>query len=213
MSKDVAPESLYLVDAFSLIFQVFHALPEMTSPSGLPTNAVFGFTKDMLYLRNQRKPTRLICCFDEPGKTFRDHLCADYKANRGPMPDDLQLQIPLIRQMLEAMRIPVLMLAGYEADDLIATLASAGAAKAMDVFICSSDKDCRQLLSERVKIFNLRKQVEFDAASLLTDWGVRPEQVIDYQTLVGDSVDNVRGVEGVGPKTASQYLQTYGTIE
>src|ERR1700686_1094741 len=120
-------ETLYLVDAFSLIFQVFHALPEMTSPSGLPTNALFGFTKDMLYLRNEKKPTCLVVCFDMPGKTFRDEMYADYKANRGPMPDDLQLQIPLIQQMLEAMRIPVLGVEGYEADDLIATLATAGA--------------------------------------------------------------------------------------
>ena len=206
-------DSLYLIDAFSLIFQVFHAIPEMTSPSGLPTNALFGFTKDMLFLRNQQKPTYLVVCFDMPGKTFRDELFPDYKANRGPMPDDLQLQIPLIQQMLEAMRIPVVGLEGFEADDLIATLADAGAAQGMDVFICSSDKDCRQLLSDRVKVFNLRKQEIFDAATLLKDWGVRPEQVIDYQTLVGDSVDNVPGVEGVGPKTASKYLQDYGTIE
>src|SRR5450432_1423904 len=153
MSADHAAESLYLVDAFSLIFQVFHALPEMTSPSGLPTNALFGFTKDMLFLRNQRKPTHLVCCFDMPGKTFRDDLYADYKAGRAAMPDDLQLQIPLIQQMLEAMRIPVVGLEGFEADDIIATLAIAGAERGMDVFICSSDKDCRQLLSDRVKIF------------------------------------------------------------
>jgi DNA polymerase-1 len=102
---------------------------------------------------------------------------------------------------------------GFEADDLIATLARAGAERGMDVFICSGDKDCRQLLNDRIKIFNLRKQLVYDAASLLTDWGIRPEQVIDYQTLVGDSVDNIRGAEGVGPKTASKYLQDYGTIE
>ncbi|MBI1830342.1 MAG: DNA polymerase I [Planctomycetes bacterium] len=213
MSADRAAETLYLVDAYSLIFQVFHAIPQMTSPSGLPTNALFGFTKDMLYLRNQRKPTYLVCCFDEPGPTFRDKLYAEYKAHRAPMPDDLQLQVPLIQQMLEGMRIPVLALAGFEADDLIATLAKAGAERGIDVFICSSDKDCRQLLSDKVKIFNLRKLAEFDAAALLTDWGVRPDQVIDYQTLVGDSVDNVPGAEGVGPKTASKYLQDYGTIE
>jgi DNA polymerase I len=207
------PETLYLVDAFSLIFQVFHALPEMTSPSGLPTNALFGFTKDMFFLRNDKKPDFLVVCFDAPGKTFRDEMYADYKANRGPMPDDLQLQIALIQDMLEAMRIPVLALEGYEADDLIATLATAGAAQGTDVFICSSDKDCRQLLSDRIKIFNLRKREVFDANTLQADWGVRPEQVIDYQTLVGDSVDNVPGVEGVGPKTASKYLQDYGTIE
>jgi DNA polymerase I len=209
----MSPESLYLIDAFSLIFQVFHAIPEMTSPSGLPTNALFGFTKDMFFLRNQQKPTYLVVCFDMPGKTFRDELYADYKANRGPMPDDLQLQIPLIQQMLEAMRVPVVGLEGFEADDLIATLATAGAAQGTDVFICSSDKDCRQLLSDKVKVFNLRKQEIFDAGTLMKDWGVRPEQVIDYQTLVGDSVDNVPGVEGVGPKTASKYLQDYGTIE
>ena len=213
MSAERQPETLYLVDAFSLIFQVFHAIPEMTSPSGLPTNALFGFTKDMLYLRNDKKPTYLVCCFDAPGKTFRDAVYAEYKANRGPMPDDLQLQIPLICEMLAAMHIPVLALEGYEADDIIATLAVAGAARELDVFICSSDKDCRQLLGDRVKVFSLRKREVYDAASLLQDWGVRPEQVIDYQTLVGDSVDNVRGAEGVGPKTASKYLQDYGTIE
>ena len=207
------PETLYLVDAFSLIFQVFHAIPEMTSPSGLPTNALFGFTKDMLYLRNDKKPTLLVCCFDAPGKTFRDEMYADYKANRGPMPDDLQLQMPLIQDMLEAMRIPIVVREGYEADDLIATLATVGAERGLDVFICSSDKDCRQLLSDRVKIFSLRKREDFDAAALERDWGVRPEQVIDYQALVGDSVDNVPGAPGVGPKTASKYLQDYGNIE
>src|ERR1700676_2956073 len=107
MSADVMVETLYLVDAFSLIFQVFHALPEMTSPSGLPTNAVFGFTKDMLFLRNDKRPTHLVCLFD-CGPTFRDELYAEYKAHRAPMPDDLQLQIPMIRQMLEAMPTPVL---------------------------------------------------------------------------------------------------------
>ncbi len=207
-----APQSLYLVDAYSLIFQVFHALPEMTSPSGLPTNALFGFTKDMLFLRS-KKPDYLVCCFDAPGKTFRDELYAEYKAHRAPMPDDLQLQIPLIRQMLGAMRIPIVELPGYEADDIIATLATAGAAQGMDVLLCSSDKDCRQLLSERIKIFNLRKRELFDAASLKADWGIAPEQVIDYQTLVGDAVDNVPGAAGVGAKTASKYLQDYGTIE
>src|SRR5438132_4932153 len=108
MPAEHGSETLYLVDAYSLIFQVFHALPEMTSPAGLPTNALFGFTKDMLYLRNQLKPTYLVCCFDAPGPTFRDDIFKEYKAHRAPMPDDLQLQIPLIQQMLEAMRIPIL---------------------------------------------------------------------------------------------------------
>src|SRR5437868_1134864 len=125
MSAERAADSLYLIDAYSLIFQVFHALPEMKSASGLPTNALFGLTRDIFYLRNQKKPTYLVCCFDESSPTFRDELFAEYKAHRAPMPDDLQLQIPLIREMLDAMRVPVLIAAGYEADDLIATLATA----------------------------------------------------------------------------------------
>ncbi len=206
-------EQLYLIDAFSLIFQVFHAIPQMTSPAGLPTNALFGLTRDMLYIRKERAPTHVVVCFDAPGKTFRDEMFAEYKAQRAEMPDDLQLQMPMIEQMLEAMRVPVTKLEGFEADDLIATLAEAGAERGMEVYICSSDKDCRQLLSDRIHIFNLRKQIVYDARSLLEDWGVRPEQVVDFQTLVGDSVDNVPGVEGVGPKTAAKYLQDYQTVE
>jgi DNA polymerase-1 len=208
-----SPKSLYLVDAHSLIFQVFHALPEMSSPSGLPTNALFGFTKDMVFLRTERKPDYLICAFDIAGPTFRDKMYAEYKAHRAPMPDDLQLQIPLIYQMLEAMRIPVLGVEGYEADDVIATLACAGAEEGHDVFICSSDKDCRQLIGNRIKIYNLRKREVFDCDSLLKDWGIKPEQVIDLQAMVGDSVDNVPGIPGVGLKTAASLLQKYGTLD
>src|SRR5262249_13545196 len=213
MSSGKVHESLYLVDAHSLIFQVFHALPEMTSPAGLPTNALFVFTKAMLYLPSERQPDYLPCAFDVAGKTFRDHLYADYKAQRAPMPDDLQLQIPLIYDMLEAMRIPVLGVEGYEADDVIATVATAGAERDLDVFLCSGDKDCRQLLNERIKIFNLRKREVFDVAALEKDWGIRPDQVVDLQALMGDSVDNVPGVPGVGLKTAAKLLQEYDTIE
>ncbi len=213
MAPGKTSDSLYLIDAHSLIFQVFHALPEMTSPAGLPTNALFGFTKDVLYVRTEKKPDYLVCAFDVAGPTFRDHLYPDYKANRAPMPDDLQLQIPLIYQMLEAMRVSVVGVEGYEADDVIATLAVAGAERDLDVFICSGDKDCRQLLSDRVKIFNLRKREVFDAQALEKDWGVRPDQVIDLQALVGDSVDNVPGVPGIGLKTAAKLLQEYDTLE
>jgi DNA polymerase I len=206
-------ETLYLVDSHSLIYQVFHAVPEMTSPAGLPTNAVFGFTRDLFYLRNEVKPSHIVCAFDVGEPTLRTDLYAEYKAHRSPMPDPLRLQIPMIREMLEAMRIPVLGLPGYEADDVIATLAVAGAARGVDVSICSSDKDCRQLLGDRVRVFNLRKREAYDAKSLAADWGVRPEQVVDFQTLVGDSVDNVPGALGIGPKTAAQLLQTYGTLD
>jgi DNA polymerase-1 len=205
-------ETLYLIDSHSLIFQVFHAIAAMSGPNGLPTNAVFGFTRDLFFLR-EKKPTYLLAVFDVSGPTFRDAVYADYKAHRSPMPDDLQLQIPMIHELLEAMRIPKLGQSGFEADDVIATLARKGEERGMDVFICSSDKDCRQLLSDHVKIFNLRKKEIFDRASLVKEWGITPEQVVDYQTLVGDSVDNVPGVPGIGPKTASQLLQKYGTLD
>ena len=129
------------------------------------------------------------------------------------MPDDLTPQIALIHQLLEAMRVPVLSHAGFEADDVIATLATQAAARGIDVFICTSDKDARQLLSDRIKIYNLRKNEIFDRDALLRDWGVKPEQVIDFQTLVGDSVDNVPGVAGIGPKTAAELLQKYQTLD
>ena len=142
MPVGAANACMYLVDAHSLIFQVFHAIPEMSSPSGLPTNALYGFTRDMLYVRTEKKPDYLLAAFDRPGKTFRDALYPEYKAQRAPMPDDLHTQIPLICQVLEAMRIPVLGVEGYEADDVIATVAAIAAQRGLEVFICTTDKDC-----------------------------------------------------------------------
>src|SRR5262245_37123094 len=204
---------MYLVDAHALIFQVFHAIPEMSSPSGLPTNALFGFTRDLLYLRTEKKPDYLLCVFDEPGPTFRDEIFAEYMANRGPIPDDLQPQLPLIRELLDAMHVPVLGKAGFEADDVIATVASAAGQRGIDVFICTHDKDCRQLIDERIVLYNLRKHQVLDRAALLADWGIAPEQVVDLQAIVGDSVDNVRGVDGIGIKTAAKLLQEFVTAE
>jgi len=204
---------VYLIDAHSLIFQVFHAIPEMTSPTGAPTNALFGFTRDLLYLRTEKKVDYLLCVFDEEGPTFRDKIYPDYKAHRPPMHVDLPPQLREMPKILEALNVPMLRLAGFEADDLIATLAREAAARGFDVFICSSDKDCRQLLNDRVKIYNLRKHQIFDEAELAKDWGVKPDQVVDLQTLVGDSVDNVPGVPGIGIKTAAKLLQDFGTLE
>src|SRR4051794_36259705 len=140
--------SLYLIDAHALIFQLFHAIPAMTGPDGRPTNAVFGFARDLLFLRDELRPTYLICAFDVSGPTFRDAIDPQYKGHREAPPNDLQLQIPLIVDVLNAMRVPVLGVPGFEADDLLATVAAAGAARGLDVFICSSDKDCRQLLGD-----------------------------------------------------------------
>jgi DNA polymerase-1 len=205
--------SLYLIDAHALIFQVFHAIREMSSPSGLPVNALYGFTRDVLYLRNEKRPDYLLAVFDMAGPTFREEILPEYKANRSAPPSDLQLQIPLIKEMLDALRVPVLGVPGYEADDVIATVATAAAARGLDVYICSSDKDCRQLLGDRINIFDLRKQRVYDRERLREDWGIAPEQVVDFQALVGDSVDNVKGVEGIGEKTAAKLLQEYNDLE
>jgi DNA polymerase-1 len=201
------------VDAHALVFQLFHAIPAMSSPDGRPTNAVFGFARDMIFLRDDQKPAYLLCAFDLPAPTFREKLYPDYKAHRPPPPDDLSSQVPLIKRVLEGMRIPVLGVPGYEADDVMATVAAAASRRGQDVYVCTSDKDCRQLIDGRVRLFNLRKRQPFAADELLADWGITPEQVVDYQTLVGDSVDNVPGVPGVGPKTAAKLLQQFGTLD
>ncbi len=209
-----APETgtFYLVDAHALIFQVFHAIRGMTSPSGLPTNALFGFARDLLFLRTLR-PDYLVCAFDRAEPTFRSAIFPQYKAHREEMPSDLQLQIPLIHRLLEAMNVPVVSIAGFEADDVLATLAVAGAARDLEVFVCSSDKDCRQLIGDRIRLYSLRKRQLFGRDELLADWGIKPEQVVDLQTLVGDPVDNVPGVPGIGIKTAAKLLQDFGTLE
>jgi DNA polymerase-1 len=204
---------LYLVDSFSLIFQVYHAIPEMTGPKGQPTNAVFGFTRDLQMILNDKQPTHLICAMDSKGPGVRNELYPEYKANRDEMPEDLRPQIALIAEVIEGFRIPMLEQAGWEADDVIATVAVNAAAAGFDVAIVTSDKDARQLLGPRVQVYNVRKDTFLDETHLMEDWGVRPDQVIDFQALVGDSVDNVPGVPLVGPKKAKILLERFGTLE
>ena len=210
---DIKGWNVYVVDAYSLIFQVFHAIPEMSSPRGEQVAAVFGFFRDMLYLIEDKKPNALICAFDASGPTFRDTLYEAYKAERSEMPADLKAQIPKIERVLEAMSIPILELSGFEADDVIATVARICDEQGANCFIVSGDKDCRQLITDRVAVYNIRKNQIFDAEALRKEWGVSPDQVIDFQALVGDKIDNVPGVPGIGLKTAQQLLETYGTLD
>src|SRR3954454_14102797 len=210
---DIKGWNVYIVDAYSLIFQVFHAIPEMTSPRGEPVSAVFGFVRDMLYLLEDKKPDALICAVDVSGPTFRDELFEAYKAERSEMPVELGSQIPKIECVLEALGIPVLGCTGYEADDVLATVARICDEAGANCFIVTGDKDCRQLITDRVAVYNIRKNQVFDAAALREEWGVAPDQVIDFQALVGDKVDNVPGVPGIGAKTAQQLLETYGTLD
>jgi DNA polymerase-1 len=205
--------SFYILDAFSLIFQVFHAIPDMTGPAGQPTQAVFGIFRDMLNLVRGRKPDYIAAAFDGEGPVFRSEIYPEYKANRTAMPADLVPQIPVIRRVFEGFRVPVLIEPGMEADDIIATLARRGEERGLDVVICTADKDARQLLTDHIRILNLRKNSVIDAAALEQEWGIRPEQVVDYLALTGDSVDNVPGVPGIGGGFASAFLKQFGTLD
>jgi DNA polymerase I len=212
MSSTTRP-TLYILDAYSLIYQVFHAIPLMTGPSGQPTHAVFGIFRDLLNLLKTRKPDYLAAAFDGGGPVFRSEIFPDYKAQRGPMPEDLIPQVPVIRRLFEGFRVPVLLVEGYEADDLIATLARRGAERGLDVYLCTADKDARQLLGDQIRIYNLRKNQVLDAEGLKADWGVRPDQVVDLLALTGDAVDNVPGVPGIGLKTGAKLLEEFGDLE
>ncbi|MCA9085265.1 MAG: DNA polymerase I [Planctomycetaceae bacterium] len=205
-------DCIYLIDTFSLMFQVFHAIPPMTGTRGQPTNAVFGFTRDIMAMLNQ-KPTHILCAMDSPGEGTRNSVYEAYKANRDEMPDDLRPQIPLIKQVLEGLRIPAVQHEGWEADDVIATVARMATEQGLDVVIVSADKDLRQLIGPKVRIFNVRKGTYMDEQGLVDDWGIRPDQVIDYQSLVGDSVDNIPGVPKVGPKTARTLIEMFGSLD
>ena len=210
---DLRGKTVYAIDTHSLIFQLYHALPEMASPHGEPVSAVFGFIRDLTFLIEKKKPHFLLCALDMPGKTFRHDLYEAYKADRAEMPDDLAPQFDSIRRLLEAMEIPAFGVPGFEADDILATVAKACDEAGANCFLVTGDKDCRQLITERVKVYNVRKDETYDANSLLADWGIRPDQVVDYQSLVGDSVDNVPGVPMIGPKAARELLQQFQTLE
>lgn len=206
------PELLYLIDVSSLVFQVFHAIPEMTSPRGMPTNAVFGFTRDILTILRKR-PTHIVCACDSGGPGEREKVYAEYKANRSAMPEELAPQFPLISETIAAFGIPTLEVPGWEADDVIATVAQAAGMRDMDVCIVTNDKDARQLITPRIRLYNVRKDQFLGESELQAEWGIRPDQVIDFQSLVGDSVDNVPGVPLVGPKKAGALLAQFGTLE
>ncbi len=206
-------KTLYVVDAHSLIFQVFHAIPEMSAPDGRPTNAVFGFTRDLLRLVDEKRADYVITAFDTPNATFRDAIYPAYKATRSPMPDNLRPQIDMIRQVVAALGVPLLECDGFEADDVIATVVAQAAGRDVTTFICTGDKDARQLLGPQVSIYNIRKDAVFDVDALAYEWGIRPDQVVDLLAMTGDSVDNVPGIEGVGPKTAAALLQQFDTLD
>ena len=205
--------NLILVDGSSYLYRAFHALPPLSSSRGEPTGAVHGVLNMLSKLLREYPGTRLAVVFDAPGKTFRDELFAEYKANRPPMPDDLRAQVEPLLQAVTGLGLPLLRMSGVEADDVIGTLATRAALAGEQVLISTGDKDMAQLVNERITLINTMNDTLLDRAGVKAKFDVYPEQIIDYLALVGDSSDNIPGVDKVGPKTAAKWLNSYGTLE
>ncbi|MBI4487212.1 MAG: DNA polymerase I, partial [Acidobacteria bacterium] len=211
---------LYLIDGSSQMYRAYHA-PIRTAEGGLlrnaqgrPTNAVYIFVTMLRKLLNEFKPVYIAASFDLPGRTFRDDLSADYKANRTPMPDELAEQIPMVHAACEALGVPILTSARYEADDVIGTLTKKAAAAGFDVAIVTMDKDFFQLVGNGIRVFNPRDEgTWYDADGVREKMGVAPEQVVDVLALMGDTIDNIKGVPGIGEKGARELISQYGTLE
>ncbi len=208
----MSEKTMLLVDGSSYLYRAYHALPNLSGPGGVPTGALHGFVAMMKRLREQFPAEHAACVFDAKGPTFRDDWYAEYKANRSPMPEPLVQQIAPIHEVVRLLGWPVLEVPGIEADDAIGTLARAAAASGHRVVISTGDKDLAQLVDANVSLINTMSNERLDIAGVQEKFGVPPERIIDYLTLVGDSVDNVPGVDKVGPKTAVKWLSEYGSL-
>jgi len=207
-------KKLVLVDGTALIFRAYFAIPaSFATTSGLHTNAIFGFATMFRKLFAGKKPDYGVVVFDSAAKTFREEKYADYKATRPEMSGDLAEQLPWIDKVVEANRFPRVRMDGYEADDVIGTLARRGAEQGMDVVIVSGDKDFAQLVSDRIRMFDPMRDVTYDAELVRKKWGVRPDQIVDLFALMGDAIDNIPGVSGIGQKGAATLLEKYGSVE
>jgi DNA polymerase-1 len=206
-------KTLLLVDGSSYLYRAFHALPDLRSPDGAPTGAMHGMINMLRRLRLDYPAAYIACVFDAKGKTFRDDLYPEYKAQRASMPDDLVRQIEPIHLAVRAMGWPILMVDGVEADDVIGTLALQASEAGMDTVVSTGDKDLAQLVNGHVTLINTMSNEKLDEAGVLAKFGVPPNRIIDYLSLIGDTVDNVPGVAKVGPKTAVKWLTQYGSLE
>jgi len=204
---------LFLIDGSSYIFRAFHAIGRLSTSKGFPTNAIFGFTSMLLRVLREMEPEYLAIVLDAKGPTFRDEIYPDYKANRPGMPEGLGPQIPYIKRIIEAYNIPAIEKEGYEADDVIGTIAKEAAKKGLDVVIVTGDKDMLQLVDEHICTLDTMKNRSFGTREVVERYGVKPEQMTDVMGLAGDSIDNIPGVPGIGEKTAVALIKQYDTLE
>src|SRR5256714_7839089 len=211
---------VYLVDGSSQMYRAYHA-PVRTAEGGLlrnaqgrPTNAVYIFVTMLRKLLNDHKPEYIAASFDLRGRTFRDDLVKDYKANRTQMPDELAVQITMVHAACEALGVPILTSERYEADDVIGTLTEKAAAAGFDIAIVTGDKDFFQLVRDGIRVFNPRDEgTWYDGAAVKEKFGVAPAQVVDVLALMGDTIDNIKGVPGIGDKGARDLIATYGSLD
>src|SRR5512134_753768 len=207
-----ACRTLLLVDGSSYLYRAFHALPDLRNRDNEPTGAIYGVINMLRRLRKDYAADYIACVFDAKGKTFRDQLYPDYKAHRPPMPDALAAQIAPLTECIEALGWPLLTVEGVEADDVIATLAKRAEGEGVRTVVSTGDKDLAQLVNPRVTLVNTMTNEVLDEAGVTAKFGVPPALILDYLTLIGDAVDNVPGVDKVGPKTAAKWLAQYGSL-
>jgi len=207
------PKTLTLIDASGFVFRAYHALPSLTTSKGVVTHAVLGFTRMLLKLLRERQPTHLVLCFDRDSRKGRLAIDPNYKANREAPPPDLMQQFDWIRKVAAVLKLPILEVPGWEADDVIATMVKKARAAGFHTEIITSDKDLLQLLAEDVKIYDPVKDVPLDERTALERYGVKATQMRDYQALVGDAIVNIPKVPGIGPKTAADLLAKFGSVE
>ena len=203
---------LFLIDGSSYIFRAFYAIGHLSNAKGLPTNAIYGFTQMLLKVLKQHQPDYLAVIFDSKAPTFRSEVYKEYKANRSAMPEELVPQIPYIKKITEGYRIATLEREGYEADDLIGTVAKSVGPE-VDVVIITGDKDILQLVNDRIQVYDTMKEKKFGVEEVVQRFGVHPEQVVEVMGLAGDAIDNIPGVPGIGEKTAIQLIKIYGSVE
>ncbi|MEI6146738.1 MAG: DNA polymerase I [Methylococcales bacterium] len=212
MSQNIE-KRLILVDGSSFLFRAYHGVPPLTNSKGEPTNAIYGVSNMLRKMITDYQSDYVTVVFDAPGKTFRNDLYEDYKAHRPPMPDDLRVQIEPLHHLIRAMGLPLIMEANVEADDVLGALAQQAAAQGFKVIISTGDKDMAQLVTDQITLENTMTNTRMDIQGVIDKFGVKPEQIIDYLALMGDSSDNIPGIPKVGPKTAAKWLQHYETLE
>ncbi|HEX8948235.1 MAG TPA: 5'-3' exonuclease H3TH domain-containing protein [Dissulfurispiraceae bacterium] len=203
----------FLIDGNSYFYRAYHAIGELRSSKGFPTNAIYGFTNMILKVLREKKPDAFAIVFDSPAPTERHRMYAEYKAHRPEMPDELALQIPRIKEVIKAFNIPMFEIPGFEADDIIGAMAKRAAEQGASVFIVSSDKDMMQVVGSAVRIYDPVKDTIIDEGYIRERFGVSPERISEFMALTGDTADNIPGVKGIGEKRAKELLLKAGSLD